>query len=169
MNDHVHSASRPWFREPIMWLVVGIPALTVVAGLSTVIIAHRHSDTPVSDEFRKEGLAIQHDPTRDLAAARVGAHARVAVNSTGLTVHLELGAAEQPHALVVLLSHATRAELDRLVALSRTGDGEYEGRFEALDSGHWYIEISPSDRRWRLRGDFSALPAQLELAPGQTP
>jgi hypothetical protein len=160
---------RPWHREPFMWLVVGIPLLTVIAGLSTVYIAHKHSDTIVSDEFRKEGLAIQHDPTRDLAAARIGAHARVDVAADRLRIRLELSNGPTPSGLVVILSHATRAELDRLVALSRAADGAYEAQFEPVDAGHWYVEVSPTDRSWRLRGDFSAIPAQLELTPSRTP
>lgn len=160
---------RPWHREPFMWLVVGIPLLTVVAGLSTVYIAHKHSDTIVSDEFRKEGLAIQHDPTRDLAAARIGAHAQLDIAPDRLRVRLNLANGTSPSSLVAVLSHATRAELDRLIVLSRTSDGAYEARFEALDAGHWYVEVSPSDRSWRLRGNFSTIPTQLELIPSRTP
>jgi uncharacterized protein len=160
---------RPWYREPFMWLVVGIPLLTVVAGLSTVLIAHRHSDTIVSDEFRKEGLAIQHDPTRDLAAARVGAHAAVNVTTESLVVRLEVAQGAAPRGLVAVLSHATRAELDRLIALSPAADGSYQAHFAPLEAGHWYLEVSPTDRSWRLRSDFSTLPAQFEMSPARNP
>jgi hypothetical protein len=61
--------SRPWYAEPMLWLVVTIPALAVVAGLSTVVIAHLRSDTVVADDYRKEGIAINRDPTRDLASS----------------------------------------------------------------------------------------------------
>ena len=137
--------------------------------MSTVVIASRHKDTMVSDQFRKEGLAIQHDPARDLAAARIGAEASVSIESQRLAVTLKLGAAEPPGALVALLSHATRAELDRLVVLSREADGRYVAILQELPAGHWYLELSPRDRSWRLRGDFSGLPATLELVPGSTP
>ncbi|MBF1235527.1 MAG: hypothetical protein HXM43_06910, partial [Lautropia mirabilis] len=35
------------FSQPLMWLVVGIPAATVVAGLFTLWIAVHGADTPV--------------------------------------------------------------------------------------------------------------------------
>lgn len=168
MSDTTARQPRPWFREPFMWLVVGIPLLTVVAGLSTVFIASRHSDPVVSDEFRKEGLAIQHDPARDLAAARMGAQAQTTITATHMTVDVKLAVGDPPSALVAVLSHATRAELDRLVVLDRAPDGRYRATFESLEPGHWYVELSPRDRSWRLRGDFTALPSHLELLPGST-
>ena len=40
---------RPWYREPMMWLVVGGP-LVVVASLITVWIAVRNADTVLPRE-----------------------------------------------------------------------------------------------------------------------
>ena len=39
---------RPWWREPMMWLVVGGPAAVVVAAIVTAVIAIRGAD-PVLD------------------------------------------------------------------------------------------------------------------------
>lgn len=41
---------RPWFREPMMWLVVGGPLIVVVASLVTVWIAVRHADQVLPTE-----------------------------------------------------------------------------------------------------------------------
>ncbi|MEK8087791.1 nitrogen fixation protein FixH [Aquabacterium sp. A3] len=41
-------SNPPWWRLPIVWLVIGGPALVVVAGLTTVVIAVRNVD-PVLD------------------------------------------------------------------------------------------------------------------------
>lgn len=43
----IPTVSRPWWREPMMWLVVGGPALVVVAGLATAVIALRGADPPL--------------------------------------------------------------------------------------------------------------------------
>jgi len=157
-------AARPWYREPMMWLVTTIPALTVVAGLSTVVIAHRTSDTVVADEYRKEGLAIYRDPTRDRAAAQLGVRAELRVVDDRLVVRLAPPVA--PASLVVLLSHATRADLDRLVTLPRLADGSYAAPIAPLAAGHWHLEVSPADRAWRLTGEFVDAPGALALAPG---
>ena len=39
-----------WWRIPIVWLVVGLPASAVVAATASGIIAARHAD-PVVDEY----------------------------------------------------------------------------------------------------------------------
>ena len=40
---------QPWWREPMLWLVVGGPALVVVASLATAVIAWRGADPVVTD------------------------------------------------------------------------------------------------------------------------
>lgn len=160
---------RPWYREPMVWLVIAIPALTVVGGLTTVVIAHRRSDAIVADEYRKEGLAINRDPTRDRAARRLGVSATVALEAGTLRVRLEPGMAPPPSQLVVLLSHATRAEQDRLVTLKAAADGAYAAALAPLPPGHWYLEVSPTDRAWRLTGEFVDTLGTVTLRPGTIP
>ncbi len=160
---------RPWYREPMLWLVIAIPALTVVGGLTTVVIAYLKSDTVVADEYRKEGLAINRDPTRDRAAQRLGVGATLGVEGGTLLVRLEPGSAPTPAQLVVLFSHATRAEQDRLVTLRATDDGRYAAPLAPLAAGHWYLELSPADRGWRLTGEFVDRFDTLTLRPGTVP
>jgi hypothetical protein len=160
--------ARPWYREPMVWLVIAIPSLTVVGGLTTVVTAFRRSDAVVSDEYRKEGLAINRDPTRDRAAQRLGVGAELALADGTLTVHLAAGAARPPAQLVVIFSHATRAEQDRLVALKAAADGSYAAPLAPLAPGHWYLEVSPADRAWRLTGEFVDTFGTLTLRPGPT-
>ena len=42
MNDRPNA--RPWWREPMMWLVIGGPAVVVVAALVTAGIAMHRPD-----------------------------------------------------------------------------------------------------------------------------
>ncbi|WP_353093802.1 hypothetical protein [Methylibium sp.] len=39
---------RPWWREPMLWLVLGGPLAVVVAGIVTAVIAVRGSDPVLS-------------------------------------------------------------------------------------------------------------------------
>jgi uncharacterized protein len=159
---------RPWYREPLLWLVIAIPALTVVAGLSTVLIAFHGADDPVADEIRKEGLAIHHDPTRDRAAVAAGVEATLALGDGQVHVTVVAGHATLPRSLVLLLSHATRAERDQMLTLDATGSGQYAGTLPPLAGGHWYLELTPTDRSWRLTGEFAGERATLQLRPRTT-
>lgn len=156
-----------WRSVPLMWFVVGLPLAVVVAAFVTLGIAIRSSDDVVRDDFRKEGLAIYADPARDAAAAAAGARAVLGVEASGaIAVSLTLQRGEPPQELLVVLSHATRAEFDQMVPLERR-DGAYAGQGQALEPGHWYVEITPPGRAWRLKGDFRDTATGLLLAaPG---
>jgi hypothetical protein len=164
-NPPASPSSRPWQREPLVWLVIAIPALTVVAGLSTVVIARHGADAPVADDVRKEGLAIHQDPARDRAATALGVSARIALGDGRVRVELDAGRAARPSTLLVVLSHATRAEFDTLVPLAAAADGSYGASLPPLRDGHWFLELTPPDRAWRLTGDFTGRGAALALTP----
>jgi uncharacterized protein len=51
MNDA--TMVQPWWREPIMWLVVGGPAAVVVAGITTAAIAMHRPDPVLKAEATK--------------------------------------------------------------------------------------------------------------------
>jgi uncharacterized protein len=51
MSDRTRS--RPWWREPIMWLVVGGPAAVVVAGVATAAIAMHGADPVIKSDAAK--------------------------------------------------------------------------------------------------------------------
>jgi uncharacterized protein len=45
--------ARPWWREPMLWLVIGGPAAVVAAGLATAVIAVQGSDPVIRVEAAK--------------------------------------------------------------------------------------------------------------------
>ena len=57
MKNEMTSPSMPWWRVPTMWLVVGGPALVVVAGIATLVIALRAGDRPL-EELAGRGKAL---------------------------------------------------------------------------------------------------------------
>ncbi|MDO5102904.1 MAG: FixH family protein [Lautropia sp.] len=58
--------------QPLMWLVLGIPAATVVAGFITLWIAADGADKPVPSYFTKQGLSVAPDTTREDRARSLG-------------------------------------------------------------------------------------------------
>lgn len=55
----------PWWRHPLMWMVVGGPAAVIVAGVVTVVLAVRQPDPVVAPDYYRRGMEIN----RTLAAA----------------------------------------------------------------------------------------------------
>ena len=52
MNEQ--GTGRPWWREPMMWLVLGGPAAVVVAGIATVVIAVQRPDPVLATDTAKQ-------------------------------------------------------------------------------------------------------------------
>ncbi len=49
MEETVRSENPPWYRPQILWLVVGIPAATVLGCLLTIYLALSNPDYRVHD------------------------------------------------------------------------------------------------------------------------
>jgi hypothetical protein len=58
-KDAHETAPRPGWREPMVWLVVGGPAVVVVAALTTGFIAWRGADEVVTDPVAVQTKAPQ--------------------------------------------------------------------------------------------------------------
>jgi hypothetical protein len=46
----VNDTERPWFRQPLVWLVIGIPLAGVVMATITATLAYRHADTEIATQ-----------------------------------------------------------------------------------------------------------------------
>jgi uncharacterized protein len=53
--------ARPWWREPMMWLVVGGPVAAMLACVATIVLALRHPD-PVLDAKQRNAEAAHQLP-----------------------------------------------------------------------------------------------------------
>ena len=71
-------ASRPWWQHGHVWLLISGPALVVVAGLATAVIAIRGADTVVGAEVPEHTARVEQQAARDralLPAAQARNHA----------------------------------------------------------------------------------------------
>lgn len=114
----------PWYRQGWPWFLISLPALAVVGGIITAIIAIRTNDGTVTDDYYKRGLAINAEVARADAARELGLTAvvQLAGLADGDAVRVELagGNALPPEpALRVRLTHPGRAGADRVAVLSR--------------------------------------------------
>lgn len=54
MNKDIHLDPSPWWRHRMMWLVVGGPAIVVVAAVATAVIAVRGAEDVLSAKDGQE-------------------------------------------------------------------------------------------------------------------
>lgn len=72
-KDTAHSG--PWWRHPYMWLVVGGPAVVVVAGFVTLYLAIRSPDYVYSDAPPASGAGQASAARADSGTGKAGAAA----------------------------------------------------------------------------------------------
>ncbi|NQD37909.1 FixH family protein [Permianibacter sp. IMCC34836] len=152
-----------WLKLPwlLLWL---LPALAVVAGLTTVYIAVRYGDSMVKDDYYKQGLAYNVQQQADRQAADLHLRAMlVPVNSQWL---LTLSAEKMPvlpEVLLLQLSHPTDKSVDQQITFTRQSGQQYAATVSALVETNWYVQLHPEDDSWRLRGRWqSGAAAQLQ-------
>lgn len=148
----------PWYKQRWPWFLIAGPAIVVVAGVVTAWIAVESNDGLVTDDYYKEGMAINQRLQRDHRASSLGLHADVM--RSGLNVRLMLSAAagqvELPAAIVLHLTHPTRAGQDQAVEMISEGAGFYDGKLTADITGRWLVMIEDPAGQWRLQGEWQA-------------
>lgn len=145
--------ARPWYREPLVWLLIAIPASAVVAGFVTLALAIATRDGLVVDDYYWRGKEINRLLARDREASVRGmeAQARFDEERGLLVVRLQAAKAmELPAELRFSLLHATRAGLDRQVVVALAPDGNYYAPLAPVPAGRWHVQLETE--RWRLIG-----------------
>ena len=141
----------PWYRQFWPWFLILLPASVVVAGLVTLYIAIDGADDLVSDEYYKNGLAINRQLEKKNRAEALGISATLefSQHSVAVTVAGDVPAEK----LNLILSHPLEADQDLTVELQRLEPGFYGGSMnEAIFSRwHWSLE-SLETPVWRLDG-----------------
>lgn len=150
MNAMTDRDVNPWYREPWPWLLMAGPAIVVVAGIATLVIAIRTNDGIVAEDYYKQGLSVNRVIARDARAEALGIEADFQLNEEHTYVRVVLRGGSQPATVVLRLVHPTRAGEDQVATLKHVGGGVYEGRISPPGKGRWSMRIEDGEGTWRL-------------------
>jgi len=144
---------KKWFQQPYVWMLISIPATSVVLSMVFLYLAINGRDPMVVDDYYKKGRAINEVLSRDKRAAELGLTAAMDINNRTNKILLEFRANNKltlPEILELKITHATRGELDETVRLYRSQPGLYQGQLPAqgLQAGKWYLELGT--KQWRV-------------------
>lgn len=147
--------ATPWHRQFWPWFLIALPGSVIVACVITAVLALRHDDSRVVDNYYKEGLAINQQLSADRTAQQLGLQAQFQFDNDG-HVALQLdGSLPPPAQLRLQLIHPLDSGRDLTLRLEPIGAAEYIGQFPAMPEGRWHLQLSdPADDRWRLRGNI---------------
>jgi len=169
MSLPARAHAERWYREPWPWIVMIAPAAAVVGGAVLLWLAVTTYDGLVSDDYYKEGVAINQVLRRDERAAELGYRAHASLSEDGTHVRVLLRRTSQsvsPEAVQLRLAHPTRAGHDQVVVLTALSSELYEAKVNPPATGRWRVSIEDTAGTWRLAGEWR-LPQQrgIELNP----
>ena len=170
----------PWYREPLVWMVLAIPAAAVLAGVVMLVLANITWDGLVADDYYQRGMQINRSLARDAEAVRLGLEAEVSFPAPGV-VEARISSVDDDTAnatgtagprLLLRFARAGRAGADVEVSMHRDTGGTWRGALPVLPAGKWYAELG--NERWRLAGvawmpastDSIVLRVPTRAAPG---
>lgn len=148
----------PWYKYRMVWLMLGLPLIVVFASFITLFLAIKSDDGVVTDDYYKQGLAINQDLNRDTKAKSLGLKAQLQI--TGNEFELKLAGdkpinAGQP--IQLTMQNMGVKSQDLIATLIPVGSGVWKGKTaQALTPGYWQVHLSTEE--WRLiqtvKGDF---------------
>lgn len=157
--------SKPWYKEPWPWFLMAGPFVVILAAIATIYLAVKSNDGLVTDDYYKEGLAINQSLARDDLARELNLSASLMVADENLRVIFGQEGF-QPKTLTLRLVHPTQAGFDRVFELSSERAGVFNLKMPQRLTGRWRIILEDTGQNWRLLGDWRPdTPGILMLAP----
>lgn len=159
---------RPAWREPMVWLVAGLPLASVVAGIALLITASRSGSTDaVADPVRRTAQIQVADLGPDARAQQLQLTAIVRTDANLIEVLPVTGEFKRDAPLRLALHHPTRAESD-VALLLQPGEPGWRAAV-AIDGTHdWNVRLSSQDGIWRLQGRLPRGQRAAHLQPALT-
>jgi len=180
VHENDPDAALPWYRFFWPWFIVALLATSVVASITTVVIAYRHQDSLVDERYYETGNAINRRIAAEANAERLSVRAELRVDSLTGEVRLELAGdlPALPERLQLELSHATVDRRDASLTLARAPAGHYYGQLDVAPSGRYYASLQPAEpvdptqndeaSAWRLQREIR-LPSDAAAHFGAAP
>jgi len=160
---------RATHREPMVWLIVALPAASVVAGLMLVATAIRSGGADeVTDKVQRHAQIQLTELGPDQRARAMNVAVLLRIDPGAIEVFPVTGQLSRAQPLVLDLNHPTDASRDQRLVLLPSGEG---WRVTArVDTSHeWIARLGPSDGGWRILGRMQVGGHAIRLASALAP
>ncbi|MCC4831859.1 FixH family protein [Shewanella sp. 10N.7] len=141
---------QPWYKHFWPWFIVVLLLVVVIKSMVAMGIAIDNADSLVSDDYYKEGKAINMDLRKIKQAKNLGMQFLVEVDDHELKIS-QHGGPEYRAALQVSFIHPTLEDKDFRINATADGNGDFRiGLSEAI-SGPWNVRLQGFDNSWRIQ------------------
>lgn len=156
---------KPLWRMPIMWLVVGLPLASIVAGVGLVIVATSTGGADsVTDKVDRMSQIQTTDMSPDSQAQALKLSAIVRIEAGVVEVLPVTGQFQRNEPLRLSLEHPLQAQEDRVLELKPSVRG-WEAQADVDDGHDWRLQLAPADAHWRLKGRLPKQQYAARVAP----
>lgn len=141
----------PFYKEPLMFLIAGVPVVAVILGFVILNLAMSSKDSLVSDSYYKDG--VSYTETIDAANKAIELNIKGTLNFTDSEVYLDLSGnfENEPDSVQLLLIHPTLQDRDVDIFMQRISDGKYAGALELALPDRRNIWLQNAQHSWRVR------------------
>lgn len=144
--------NEPWQRNPWVWLLIMIPASSVLFGIVMLSTATLYPDDLVADDYYKDGMAINEQLGREDRARELNIGVRITVKDGEVLVSTRAS----DSAVMVSLRHVVDSDRDIETLMVRRADGTFTATDDVLfdtltATGVWYLEAAGLDDGWLIR------------------
>ena len=157
--------TTPWYTHRWPWLLMLGPAVVVVAGILTGIVAYQKQDAMVVDDYYKRGKTINLDLRRDRVATsmKLAFAGKLEGNRKVLRGTLTSFGKAYRAPFRIGMSHATIPAKDFSLIVTPDAQGDFAVPMTGLEQGRWQVVIEAAGREWRLTSEWR-WPLQPALA-----
>ena len=157
---------RPFWREPMVWLVAGLPLASIVASIILITVAVRTggADT-VTDDVKRVAQIQTTDLGPDQRAKEWDLSAVFRVDEKGVEVIRVTGRFNPKSPLQLKLLHPSQAEQDQQLVLPPGGLGWRLDGIQLDPSHDWKVELASTEDHWRIKGRLPKHELAARLAP----
>jgi len=165
MNEPNPHKDSPAWRNPVLWLVIGLPLLSIVAGVGLVVVSVRSGGADGGpDPLRRVSQIQTADLGPDAQAKKLGLSAVLRVEDGIVEVLPATGKFDRAAPLRLHLEHPTTQARDLQLELQPHGPGWRTE--QAVDGSHdWIARLRAADGSWRLQGRLPKDQHATRLAP----
>ena len=150
MTDINSHAGNPWYKQPWLWFVLSVPITSVILSSIMVTVAVVGKDSLVSDNYYKDGMAINQTIEQDKLAMSLGITSVITLNEGIALVSIQSDKMPPQAFLTLKLLHPTKSSKDVIVKLLPTANG-FIGDIPPLIEGRRYLDLYAYDNSWRIR------------------
>lgn len=151
MNLNQSEEITPFYKEPMVLLLIVPPIAAVIWGMVMLSLAFNGKDSLVSDSYYKEGVSYTESEALIKNARALGVSSEITFSDDGVELFLKGDFDMEPHSLQLQLIHPTLEERDLTVFMQRIGPGQYAGVLEHEIDDRRHIWLASLEQQWRIK------------------